>query len=236
VVEPTGSGVRSTLTVDLRAKGPCRRSDGGDVETDQTALAAVTTISSPSTVHELHRLIDITSTLRRRYPPPGNLPQVRVEFSKLDNNGRGGCRWDAVRGKRTHVPGTCMAVGRDIPQDLAQYVIEAAAGYRNGFWDLVAKGATFKSTGRRRTTPGRAVIAEHRQELAGSEQLAGLHLALWKTQKAGPVTTALDRSFAQWRALRTGEQLVFDWPSAEGRVECRETSGIPAPKGVGSTR
>jgi hypothetical protein len=82
----------------------------------------------------------------------------------------------------------------------------------------VAKGATFKSTGRRGTKPGRAVIAEHRQELAGSEQLAGLHLSLWKAHHAGPVTTALDRSFAQWRALRTDEQLVFDWPSAEGRI------------------
>jgi hypothetical protein len=146
---------------------------------------------------------------------------VRVEFIKLDNKGRGGCRWDAVRGKRTRVPGTSMAATKDIPHDLAQFVIEAAAGYRNGFWDLVAKGATFKSTGRRGTKPGRAVIAEHRQELAGSEQLAGLHLSLWKAHHAGPVTTALDRSFAQWRALRTDEQLVFDWPSAEGRIERR---------------
>ena len=144
---------------------------------------------------------------------------MRVEFTKVDNNGRAACRWDAVRGKRTQVPGTHMAAGKDIPHDLAQYVIEAAAGYRNGFWDLVAKGATFKSTGRRRTKPGRAVIAEHRQELAGSEQLAGLHLALWKARHADPVSTALDRSLAQWRALQADEHLIFDWPSAEGRIE-----------------
>jgi hypothetical protein len=114
-----------------------------------------------------------------------------------------------------------MAVGRDIPHDLAQYVIEAAAGYRNGFWDLLSKGATFKSTGRRRTKPGRAVIALHRDDLAGSEKLAGLHLHLWKARHAGPVTSALDRAFAQWQALQPEQRLVFDWPCAEGRIERR---------------
>jgi hypothetical protein len=86
--------------------------------------------------------------------------------------------WDVTRNKRTRVPGTTMVAGKCIPHDLAQYVIEASAGYRNGFWDLVAHGATSKSTGRRRTKPGRAVIAAHRDELAGAEKLAGLHLAL----------------------------------------------------------
>jgi hypothetical protein len=147
---------------------------------------------------------------------------VRVEFVKLDNNGRGGCRWDAARGKRTRVPGTSMAVGRDIPHDLAQYVIEAAAGYRNGFWDLVSKGATFKSTGRRRTKPGRAVIALHRDDLARSEKLAGLHLHLWKAGQAGPVASALDGAFAQWQTLQPGQRLVFDWPCADGTVESRD--------------
>ena len=51
-----------------------------------------------------------------------------------------------------------MAGEKGIPHDLAQYVIEAATGYQGGFWDLVSKGATFKSTGRRRTKPGRAVM------------------------------------------------------------------------------
>jgi hypothetical protein len=151
-----------------------------------------------------------------------------VAFVKLDNKGRGGCGWDAVRGKRTHVPGTSMAVGRDIPHDLAQYVIEAAAGYGNGFWDLVARGATFKSTGRRRTKPGRALIAEHREDLAGSEKLAGLHLHLWKARQGGPVAVALDRAFRQWQRLETDECLVFHWPSPDGRVELRETSRVEA--------
>jgi hypothetical protein len=62
-----------------------------------------------------------------------------------------------------------MARGKGIPHDLAQYVIEAATGYREGFWDLLSKGATFNSTGRRRTKPGRALIADNRNELAGAE-------------------------------------------------------------------
>jgi hypothetical protein len=115
-----------------------------------------------------------------------------------------------------------MAVGKDIPHDLGQYVIEAAAGYGNGFWGLVARGATFKSTGRRRTKPGRAVIAAHRQDLLGAEHLAGLHLGLWKANHRNAVSDALDGAFAQWQALRSGEHLVFQWPSGEGRVE---TSG-----------
>jgi hypothetical protein len=121
-----------------------------------------------------------------------------------------------------------MAAGKDIPHDLAQYVIEAAAGYHNGFWDLVAKGATFKSTGRRRTKPGRAVIADHREDLAGSEKLAGLYLQLWKAGEAGPVASALDRALTQWQRLQTGQRLVFDWPSAEGRIESGPTAPVHA--------
>jgi hypothetical protein len=146
---------------------------------------------------------------------------VRVEFTKLENKGRGRCRWDAVRGKRTLVPGTTMALGKSIPHDLAQYVIEAASGYRHGFWDLVAQGATFKSTGRRRTKPGRAVIADHRAELRGCEQLAGLHMSLWKARQTSVVTNALDRAYAQWQALGGDERLVFCWPSAQGTIEPR---------------
>ena len=76
-----------------------------------------------------------------------------------------------------------MAGEKGIPHDLAQYVIEAETGYRDGFWELISKGATFKSTGRRRTKPGRAVIADHRDELAGAEKLAlgaPLSVASWR--------------------------------------------------------
>lgn len=111
-----------------------------------------------------------------------------------------------------------MAVGQGLPHDLAQYVIEAATGYVHGFWGLVAQGATFKSTGRRRTKPGRALIATHRRDLMGSEQLAGLHMGLWKAEQSGAVSTALDQAWAQWQTLGANDRLVFDWPSAEGRI------------------
>jgi hypothetical protein len=143
---------------------------------------------------------------------------VRVEFYKRENKGRVVAGWDATRNKRTRVPGAVMAAGKSIPHDLAQYVIEASAGYHNGFWDLVARGATFKSTGRRRTKPGRAVIAAHRAELAGAETLAGLHIAHWRARRASVVTENLDRALAQWNELRPGQRLLFTWPSPHGSI------------------
>jgi hypothetical protein len=118
-----------------------------------------------------------------------------------------------------------MAAGKGLPHDLAQYVIEAATGYRGGFWGLVSKGATFKSTGRRRTKPGRAVIAEHRSELAGAERLAGEHLQRWTAGEKSSVTDALNRALAQWRELSMAECLGFDWPSASGVVGPRGDEG-----------
>ena len=141
-----------------------------------------------------------------------------VEFYKRENKGRVLAGWDATRNKRTRVPGAVMAAGKTIPHDLAQYVIEASAGYRGGFWDLVARGATFKSTGRRRTKPGRAVIAAHRDELAGAERLAGLHMAHWRARRPSQVTDDLDRALAQWNELVPGQRLVFAWPSAQGSI------------------
>jgi len=111
-----------------------------------------------------------------------------------------------------------MAAGRGIPHDLAQYIIEASTGYRHGFWELVAKGATFNSIGRRRTKPGRALIAQHRAELAGAEQLAGLHLAQWQAGRASLVSDSLNRALVQWKDLAAHQRLVYEWPSASGTV------------------
>jgi hypothetical protein len=150
---------------------------------------------------------------------------VQVEFFKLESHGRPRAAWNATRGKRTKVPGTIMARGKRIPHDLAQYVIEAATGYRGGFWELVSKGATFKSTGRRRTKPGRAVIAEHREELAGAERVAGEHLQRWNAGESSQVTDALTRALDQWNGLSLGECLRFDWPSTSGVVRPRSDEG-----------
>ena len=43
--------------------------------------------------------------------------------------------WEALRGKRTKVPGSRMALGRgDMPHDLKQLIVEATTGLENGFW------------------------------------------------------------------------------------------------------
>lgn len=143
----------------------------------------------------------------------------------MEVHGRQQSAWRATRGKRTRIPGTVMAGGRGIPHDLAQYVIEAATGYRGGFWELVSKGATFKSTGRRRTKPGRAVIADHRVELAGAERLAGEHLQRWKAGETSPVSGALSRADDQWSELSLTQCLVFEWPSANGNVAPSDGGG-----------
>jgi hypothetical protein len=140
-----------------------------------------------------------------------------VDFFRDDEARTSG--WEAVRGKRIRIPGSVMALGRGvISHDLAQYIIEAATGYQHGFWGLLAQGATFKSTGRRRTRPGRAVIVTHRKELLASEHLAGAYLAAWKAGAASPVTEALSRAAVQFSGLKQGERLRFEWPSVIGEV------------------
>ena len=149
---------------------------------------------------------------------------MRVEFVKVEKNGRRACYWEAVRGKRTRVPGSYMAAGAGLPHDLAQYVIEAATGCDTGFWGLVARGATFKSTGRKRTKPGRELIADNRDALAAAEDLAGRHLALWQRGDTSHVAAALQTVLEQWQALGERDRLVFDWPSPSGHFEMRTAS------------
>jgi hypothetical protein len=156
---------------------------------------------------------------------------VRVTFYVHDGRKRI-CGWHAEVGHRRRVPGSLMGYGNGIPHDLAQYVVEAATGYETGFWGLVARGATFKSTGRKRTKPGRALIARHRAELAEAERLAGGHLATWRAGAHTTVTAVLDQALVQWRQLEPGENIVFDWPKPVGTTTTTEqttteTSGRP---------
>jgi hypothetical protein len=127
--------------------------------------------------------------------------------------------WVAVRGKRTVVPGTAMALGRgDMPHDLTQLVVEAATGLRYGFWGCVAAGATFKSTGRKRTKPGRAIIAQHQDELRQTEIITGQHVELWKAGHDTPVARELSRMAALWDGLDEHDELAVDWPSLHAEV------------------
>lgn len=150
---------------------------------------------------------------------------MQVEFFKPSEKHRL-CAWTAIRGKRTVVPGSVMAAGAGLPHDLGQYVVEAATGFRLGFWGLLEQGATFKSTGRRRTKPGRAVIAAHRADLDESERLAGAHLARWHRGEQTDVARHLDAALEAWQSLEIGDRLAFQWPSPVGDVH-RLTPAIP---------
>ena len=148
---------------------------------------------------------------------------MRVTFYKLTEQRVS--YWEAVRGKRTRVPGSPMAIGRgDLPHDLRQFVVEAVVGIRDGFWGSVADGATFKSTGRKRTREGRAVIARNKAAIDDAEHTVGDHLRRWATGRPTPCAAALDRVDAAWRDLADGEGLVVTWPD----VELVGTEPLPA--------
>jgi len=126
--------------------------------------------------------------------------------------------WEAVRGKRTRVPGSTMALGRGgMPHDLVQLVVEATLGLDRGFWGSVATGATFRSTGRKRTRPGRAVISRNKADLDESEHVAGDHVRAWAAGEPTPCAAALDAMAERWDALGDGEGLVTTWPDLADR-------------------
>lgn len=122
--------------------------------------------------------------------------------------------WDAVRGERTRIPGTTMALGRGgIPHDLIQLVIEGTLGLDRGFWGSLAAGATFKSTGRKRTKPGRTVIARNRNDLDAAEHIVNEHYVRWKVAQPTPAAATLEAMRARWDALGDGGELTIEWPT-----------------------
>jgi hypothetical protein len=118
----------------------------------------------------------------------------------------------ALRPKRVRVPGPTMAAGGDIPHDLMTFVIEEALGIRHGFWGCVSAGATFRSLGRKRTEPGKAVIKHHLDELLEAETRVNDVYFTWRAGGATPVNDALDAMLATWRNLPEQEELVLVWP------------------------
>jgi hypothetical protein len=134
--------------------------------------------------------------------------------------------WEALRGKRTRVPGTSMALGRGgMPHDLVQLVVEGALGLERGFWGSIAAGATFRSTGRKRTRPGRAVISANRDHLAETEAVVAEHVARWRRAHPTPAAPHLLEMDRRWAELGEGEKLVIEWPSL--RVRESDPLGVP---------
>src|SRR5215217_3589690 len=56
-----------------------------------------------------------------------------------------------------------MAGTRRMPHDLATFVVERELAIAGGFFNLVAHGAIFRSSGRRPTRPGRAITDADRR-------------------------------------------------------------------------
>ena len=124
--------------------------------------------------------------------------------------------WEADRGHRRIVPGPTWKEGRwGLPHDLAGLVVEARLGVTGGFWSCVQAGATFKSLGRKRTKPGRAVIREHRMDLDAAEGVVHGHVAQWLAGKPTPVARDLDRFRHLWTELPDGARLTIRWPTLE---------------------
>ena len=129
---------------------------------------------------------------------------MQVMFYKLDNGRL--CSWTAVSSKRKRFQGSTMASGRDLPHDLAQFVIEDTLCLQHGFWGQLANGASFKSVpGRRRTQPGQQVIRAHSEALNAAEHLVNAHVAAWRTGAKTAVGPALDAMLVRWRAAPGGE-------------------------------
>lgn len=135
---------------------------------------------------------------------------LRVAFYKSD--GGRTCGWVATPPHRRPFQGTTMAAGRDLPHDLAQFVVERALGVRDGFWGLLANGASFASVpGRRPTQHGRALVRAHLDSLEAVEGMANAHVVAWRRGAPTPVGPALDVMLARWLALPAGEPLCVEW-------------------------
>ena len=136
---------------------------------------------------------------------------MRVEFYKA-GDGRL-CGWVAAPPHRREFQGSTMAAGRDLPHDLVQFTIERALDVRDGFWGLLAHGASFSSVpGRRPTQPGRALARAHQASLMAVEGVVNGHFQAWRRGEPTPVGAALDVMYARWLALAEGERLVLEWP------------------------
>ena len=123
------------------------------------------------------------------------------------------CGWIATPPHRRPFQGSTTAAGRDLPHDLTQFTIERALDVRDGFWGLLAHGASFDSVpGRRPTQRGRALVRAHHAALVAVEGAVNSHYLAWLRGEPTPLRAALDTMYARWLALAEGERLALEWP------------------------
>ncbi|MCU1400944.1 MAG: hypothetical protein JWN62_4053 [Acidimicrobiales bacterium] len=127
--------------------------------------------------------------------------------------------WSARRRTGGTMQGGHMPIGHGvIPHDLAHLATEASLGIEDGFWGLLARGATFRhGTDRRPTRTGRALISTNRAGLHAAEQLGNLHHGLWVHGHPTPVAATFDRLAEAWRGIPDGGTMTVTWPLATTR-------------------
>lgn len=125
--------------------------------------------------------------------------------------------WEALRPTRGRVTGGYMPIGRGrIPGDLGHMATEAHFGIVDGFWGLLARGATFDhGTTQRRTRRGRDLIGDHRAELRAADALGHHHQWTWAQGGRTPVGPTFDRLAERWLATPEGGTMTIRWPSLE---------------------
>src|SRR5439155_15620898 len=125
---------------------------------------------------------------RQNQPPTRNAPTVpvirllpaigerhrrgmRIRFQKPPE-GQPWAAWEVDRGRRRIVRGGMgWAPHWRLTHDLAGYAVERSLDLTSGFGHCIADGATFASTDRKLTRPGRAVIATRRAALEEHDKL-----------------------------------------------------------------
>src|SRR5215213_3303448 len=123
---------------------------------------------------------------------------MRVEFY-TQAEGRL-CGWVATPPHRRSFQGSTMAAGRDLPHDLTQFTIERALDIRDGFWGLLAHGASFGSVpGRKPTQSGRALVRAHHAALAAVESVVNGHHVAWQRGEPTTLRGTLDAMYARGR-------------------------------------
>lgn len=139
-----------------------------------------------------------------------------VTFHKVGTQ-RPSAWWEAVRRSGGTVTGGHMPIGRGvIPHDLAHLATEAVLQLPNGFWGLLARGATYRhGTQQRPTRTGRSLVRDHRRELREAEALGNHHHGTWVEGGSTPVGPTFDHLAQRWNELPVGGSLAVHWPGLD---------------------
>ena len=132
---------------------------------------------------------------------------LTVRFEK----GARGCRVEAWRRTGKPFPVSTMGGATGLPRDLVTFVVERELGLDGGFFNLTAHGAIFRSSRRRFTKPGRALIVAHRADLDEAERTVNTTASAWRDGRPTPANAALDEAAAAWSDLAVGESIELVW-------------------------